>query len=222
MPYQYPLNTGSSVIPITVPRPYECAIKPAAPAICFTFIASVNPASSGFCVYVSTLTNGAFDALSSHVLFLNTGNVLRVNEKLSGCVKSTRVLNMITRRQFLLSASTLAFIGLSRSAFGKVSLANLKDDVLAYGPLVPDVNKLFDLPQGFSYQVISQLGDKMDDGLAVPDKADGMGCIALDSERVALIRNHELTPKNISHCLFTSKPTPPRGNSTRTIAYCST
>lgn len=106
---------------------------------------------------------------------------------------------MITRRQFLLSASTLAFIGLSRSAFGKVSLANLKDDVFAYGPLVPDVNKLFDLPQGFSYQVISQLGDKMDDGLAVPDKADGMGCIALDSQRVALIRNHELTPKNIKH-----------------------
>ena len=32
----------------------------------------------------------------------------------------------------------------------------------------------------------------MDDGLVTPDKFDGMGCFALDSDRVALVRNHEL------------------------------
>ena len=32
----------------------------------------------------------------------------------------------------------------------------------------------------------------MDDGLVVPDRADGMGCFALDRGRVALVRNHEL------------------------------
>ena len=112
---------------------------------------------------------------------------------------------MISRRQFLLSAGTLAFIGLSRSAFGKVTLANLTDSVLAYGSLIPDSNKLLDLPAGFSYRVISQLGDKMDDGLSVPDKADGMGCIALDNERVALVRNHELSPKNIKQAATSIK-----------------
>ncbi|MBQ4859512.1 alkaline phosphatase PhoX [Pseudoalteromonas sp. MMG007] len=106
---------------------------------------------------------------------------------------------MVSRRQFLLSAGTLAFIGLSKSAFGKVTLANLADSVYAYGGLIPDTKKLLDLPAGFSYKVISQLGDTMDDGLDVPDKADGMGCIALDEDTVALVRNHELSPKNIKH-----------------------
>lgn len=57
---------------------------------------------------------------------------------------------------------------------------------------------MLDLPAGFSYKVISQLGDKMSDGFTVPDKADGMGCIALDDERVALVRNHELKPTDLA------------------------
>ena len=56
---------------------------------------------------------------------------------------------MVSRRQFLLSAGTLAFIGLSKSAFGKVTLANLVDSVYAYGGLIPDTKKLLDLP--FTY-----------------------------------------------------------------------
>jgi secreted PhoX family phosphatase len=104
---------------------------------------------------------------------------------------------MISRRQFLLSAGTLAFAGLSRSAFGKASRLNLTDELPAYGPLITDPNKLLDLPAGFNYQVISSLNDKMDDGFNVPDKADGMGCLPLDSDRVALIRNHELKPADL-------------------------
>ena len=104
---------------------------------------------------------------------------------------------MINRRQFLFSAGTLAFVGLSRSAFGKVPLSDLGSNLPAYGPLIADNNKLLDLPAGFSYKVISQLGDKMSDGFTVPDKADGMGCIALDDERVALVRNHELKPTDL-------------------------
>ncbi|WP_394193564.1 alkaline phosphatase PhoX [Pseudoalteromonas atlantica] len=104
---------------------------------------------------------------------------------------------MINRRQFLFSAGTLAFVGLSRSAFSKVPLSDLGSNLPAYGPLIADNNKLLDLPAGFSYKVISQLGDKMSDGFTVPDKADGMGCIALDDERVALVRNHELKPTDL-------------------------
>ncbi|MFY8325654.1 alkaline phosphatase PhoX [Pseudoalteromonas sp. ZZD1] len=105
---------------------------------------------------------------------------------------------MINRRQFLFSAGTLAFVGLSRSAFGKVPLSDLGSNLHAYGPLIADNNKLLDLPAGFSYKVISQLGDKMSDGFTVPDKADGMGCITLDDERVALVRNHELKPTDLA------------------------
>ena len=61
-----------------------------------------------------------------------------------------------------------------------------------YGKLVPDRDGILDLPEGFSYQVISRLGDAMDDGGTVPDLADGMGCFALADGRIALVRNHEL------------------------------
>jgi len=67
---------------------------------------------------------------------------------------------------------------------------------LGYGALVPDPTGLLDLPPGFSYRVISSLGDVMDDGYRVPDRADGMGAIRLDHRRVALVRNHELAPRH--------------------------
>jgi hypothetical protein len=65
-----------------------------------------------------------------------------------------------------------------------------------YGPLVRDPAGLLDLPQGFSYRVISRLGDRMDDGGTVPDRADGMGCFDLGNGEIALVRNHELQPQH--------------------------
>jgi uncharacterized protein len=102
---------------------------------------------------------------------------------------------MVTRRQFTLGASALAFGGLTASFLGKVNATELQQTIKAFGPLVADPLKILDLPLGFSYQVISQLGDKMTDGFSVPDNADGMGCFTLDNERVVLIRNHELKPE---------------------------
>ena len=54
--------------------------------------------------------------------------------------------------------------------------------------LVADPEGMLDLPEGFSYRVISRLGDEMDDGLKVPDAADGMGCFALPNGDIALVR----------------------------------
>ncbi|NHH88542.1 alkaline phosphatase PhoX [Pseudoalteromonas sp. MB47] len=105
---------------------------------------------------------------------------------------------MVSRREFLVGAGTLAFLGLSKSAIGKVSLGDLKTTAVGFGPLIPDPDKLLDLPEGFSYQVVSSLGEKMSDGFTVPDKADGMGCLALGNDRVALVRNHELKPKDLA------------------------
>lgn len=65
-----------------------------------------------------------------------------------------------------------------------------------YGALRPDPAGLLDLPEGFSYRVLSRLGDKMDDGGTVPDRADGMGCFALGNGEIALVRNHELQPQH--------------------------
>jgi hypothetical protein len=112
---------------------------------------------------------------------------------------------MVTRRQFTLGASALAFGGLTASFFGKVNAAEFQQTIEAYGPLVADANKLLDLPAGFRYQVISQLGDEMADGFSVPDNADGMGCFALDDERVVLMRNHELVPKYLDEAATSIK-----------------
>ncbi len=94
------------------------------------------------------------------------------------------------RRQFL-AATGSAFAALvasgcsTRTTLGGAGFAG-------YGPLVPDPQGLLDLPQGFSYRVLSSLGDAMTDGLKVPDRADGMGCFDLGSGKLALVRNHEL------------------------------
>lgn len=107
----------------------------------------------------------------------------------------------LPRRDLLTgSAAALAFSGLARhsraQAAGEETYHN---EVAGYGPLVPDPNRLLDLPEGFTYQVISQSGDTMDDGLFVPGQPDGMGCFDLGDGKVALVRNHELKGSSALH-----------------------
>jgi hypothetical protein len=101
----------------------------------------------------------------------------------------------LQRRDLLTgSAAALAFSGLARSVSAQTAATEetYVNEVHGYGPLVRDPNRLLDLPEGFTYQVISQSGDTMDDGLFVPGQPDGMGCFDLGGGRVALVRNHEL------------------------------
>ena len=49
---------------------------------------------------------------------------------------------MVSRREFLVGAGTLAFLGLSKSAMGNVSLSDLKTSISGFGPLLSDPNKL--------------------------------------------------------------------------------
>lgn len=98
------------------------------------------------------------------------------------------------RRRFL-AATGVAMAALAASACSRAGLANSAgQSTSGYGPLVPDPQGFFDLPENFSYRVISRLGDAMDDGFTVPDKADGMGCFDLGKGKLALVRNHELVP----------------------------
>ena len=116
-------------------------------------------------------------------------------------------MDPITRRHFIArsSAVALGFTGL-QSALARGSTGALRrrlDDPasspLGFGPLVPDPNKIIDLPQGFRYSVFSRAGELMDDGLRVPGKHDAMGSFpyirddgTTDPDRTVLVRNHEI------------------------------
>lgn len=99
----------------------------------------------------------------------------------------------ITRKNFLLQAGaiSLGFTGLQFFISCRDSLTNAKL-FGNYGSLVPDPNNLFDLPEGFSYTVISRVGTVMDDGLLVPARHDGMAAFPGPNNHTILIRNHEI------------------------------
>ncbi|MDQ1153506.1 alkaline phosphatase PhoX [Brevundimonas sp. SORGH_AS_0993] len=102
------------------------------------------------------------------------------------------------RRALIGSSAALAFSGLARNVHAAAEETYL-NEVEGYGPLKRDPNGLLDLPEGFSYRIVSQGGETMADGLLVPGQFDGMGCFALDSSRVALVRNHELKGSSSAH-----------------------
>ncbi len=65
---------------------------------------------------------------------------------------------------------------------------------VGFGKLLPDPNKVIDLPRGFSYTVIAHTGETMDDGLIMPGQPDGMAAFAGKDGRVNLVMNHESHP----------------------------
>jgi secreted PhoX family phosphatase len=62
------------------------------------------------------------------------------------------------------------------------------------GPLRPDPAGVLDLPEGFSHRVVSRAGERMDDGLLVPQAHDGMAAFPAANGRITLVCNHELAP----------------------------
>jgi secreted PhoX family phosphatase len=108
---------------------------------------------------------------------------------------------MLSRRSLFGGlATSLAFSGLALAQMS--SGETYINEVEGYGPLLSDPKRMLDLPKGFSYQVISQAGETMSDGLLVPGKADGMGCFAVGEDRVLLVRNHELSPEDFDYGAF--------------------
>lgn len=86
------------------------------------------------------------------------------------------------RRQILKSLAALSALPLL-PACGRTRAAE---------GLTADPAEIMDLPQGFSYRVVSRAGDLMDDGFAVPGHHDGMAAFSDDSGRIRLVCNHEL------------------------------
>lgn len=105
----------------------------------------------------------------------------------------------LSRRALLTGlAATTAFAGLARAETADTYL----NEVTAWGPLEADPAGVFDLPRGFSYRILSRAGERMSDGLVVPGKFDGMGCLPLADGRLALVRNHELHPNDARRSAF--------------------
>jgi uncharacterized protein len=66
-----------------------------------------------------------------------------------------------------------------------------------FGDLVPDPNKLIDLPTGFQYRVISETGSPLSSGGTVPGDPDGMAAFpGPGTNSTVLVRNHELNPND--------------------------
>ena len=59
-----------------------------------------------------------------------------------------------------------------------------------------DPNQVLDVPEGFSYTVVSRRGEPMADGLFVPGAHDGMAAFEGKDGRVVLICNHELSAQS--------------------------
>ncbi|HSM30247.1 MAG TPA: alkaline phosphatase PhoX [Woeseiaceae bacterium] len=93
---------------------------------------------------------------------------------------------MIDRRRFLQCLAVAAASPPLANAAGRAETR--------LGPLRADPNKLLDLPDGFSYRVVSKAGDTMDDGFRVPPAHDGMAAFAGSDGRVVLVCNHEMPP----------------------------
>ncbi|MDR8393709.1 PhoX family protein [Aliifodinibius sp. S!AR15-10] len=101
----------------------------------------------------------------------------------------------INRKQFIhrASAFALGFSGLhifSSCSSRKEGSPGLITE--PFGPLVPDPDSIFDLPEEFSYKIISRFHDKMDDGFYVPHRPDGMATFEGPDGTTILIRNHEV------------------------------
>ena len=100
-------------------------------------------------------------------------------------------ISVASRRQFLKTsgAFALGFAGL-QSWIGCQRFPVQAGD--RFGPLVADPEGIMDLPEKFSYKIVSRMGDQMDDGFYVPGAADGMATFAGPSGETIVIRNHEV------------------------------
>lgn len=108
--------------------------------------------------------------------------------------------NPTNRRQFIRQASliSLGFVALSRCSNEATPTASETIGL----PLRPDSEGYLDLPEGFTYRVISKAGDPMDDGFLVPGRADGMGVFPGPDGKIIIVRNHENSPSPLVHSPF--------------------
>jgi secreted PhoX family phosphatase len=105
-------------------------------------------------------------------------------------------------RRLFIKQSTLASLALISLANCTSKTQTSKSPPKNASSLIKDPKKYLDLPEGFSYKVISKSGEKMSDGLLVPGRPDGMGAFLDEIGRTVIIRNHENSPMPLIHSPF--------------------
>ncbi len=111
---------------------------------------------------------------------------------------------MQNRREFLKTslAVSAGFLGLQQLVNAQFREPITKTLDYGYGELMPDPNKIMDLPKGFSYKIISRKGNKMADGFLVPGRPDGMATFNGANGKIIIVRNHENSPHNLVDSAF--------------------
>ena len=100
--------------------------------------------------------------------------------------------NKTTRRNFLKNTATTGIaIGLGANLL-YLNAAQARTKKRDFSTLILDPKGICDLPEGFTYKIISKHGETMTDGNTVPDKHDGMDCFQAPNGELVLVRNHEI------------------------------
>jgi secreted PhoX family phosphatase len=113
----------------------------------------------------------------------------------------------VSRRHFLQRgvAFSLGFAGLS-TMMGRhghsVAAALAAGPRANFGGLVRDPAGMLDLPEGFTYRVISRQGAKMADGLIVPGRPDAMAAFPGPDGTTVIVCNHETEATWLEHSPF--------------------
>lgn len=97
----------------------------------------------------------------------------------------------ISRKKFI---KDISIVTIGMFAFSNMLVAAEKGllKVSNILPIQNDPNGILKLIKGFKYKIISKKGQKMSDGLTVPDHADGMASFKGKNGRIILVRNHEI------------------------------
>jgi hypothetical protein len=109
------------------------------------------------------------------------------------------IIMEVSRRHFLQTSAavSLGFSGMhqlfARQAFATPNSATI---VEGFGKLHQDPAGILELPEGFSYKIISRWQDEMDDGFLVPARADGMATFPGPDGLTLIIRNHEISAED--------------------------
>lgn len=100
----------------------------------------------------------------------------------------------LSRRHFMRSAGaiSLGFGGLPGLLTRAAAAPSADAPATGFGALRADPRRLLDLPAGFEYRVISRMGQRMDDGLLVPGRPDGMAAFPGPGGTTIVVRNHEI------------------------------
>lgn len=112
----------------------------------------------------------------------------------------------LSRRDFLRTAGAVSagFAGLHVFFGGGLGRPNVSAEALAagYGQLRPDPEGILDLPEGFSYRIISRVGEPMSDGFLVPGRPDGMAAFSAPDGLTLVVRNHEVSYNDFASSAF--------------------